>query len=343
MTTATPSYRDGLAMVRIIQLLERSRRRSILLDELAALLEVHRRTARRYVQALQQSSTTADGEPLVRLQGRGVRAAAVLAEQREPTSARLYQYAAVFAATRSLAAGQGSVLADSAEQLVGNLEKGFEPRLLPLVRRVQESFVYVPFGPKDYRANEEVLDTLIQASLYRRPLLLRYRTRTGWTYRCRFEPWTVVLYRDALFVHGRQRGVGPGGGVRLLAADRVQEAELQRGERFEVPEDYEPEAWFEGQLGLWHEGGEPERVRIAFSERAALTARERQWPGQAGWSEDGDGRSVLELRIPVTPEVLTWVLTWGAEAEVLGPEGLRERVRGVLEGALGLYGGSESG
>ena len=81
MTTASPSYNDGLAMVRIVQLLERSRRRRILLDDLAAELEVHRRTARRYVQALEESATTADGEPLVRLEGRGVKAAVVLAEQ----------------------------------------------------------------------------------------------------------------------------------------------------------------------------------------------------------------------------------------------------------------------
>ncbi len=89
MTTAAPSYRDGLAMVRIVQLLEQSRRRAILLDDLAERLEVHRRTARRCVQALEESATTVDGDPLVRLEGRGVNATVVLAERREPTSARL--------------------------------------------------------------------------------------------------------------------------------------------------------------------------------------------------------------------------------------------------------------
>jgi predicted DNA-binding transcriptional regulator YafY len=337
MTTASPSYRDGLAMVRIVQLLEQSRRRAILLDDLAEKLEVHRRTARRYVQALEEEATTMDGDPLVRLEGRGVNATVVLAERREPTSSSLYQYAAVFAATRCLTRGEGSPLGDSAELLMGQLEKGFEPRLAPLVRRAQESFVYVPFGPKDYRQSEDVLDTIVQASVHRRPLLMRYRTRTGWAYSCRFEPWTVVLYRDALFVHGLQRGTGPAGGVRLLAVDRVQEAEIDKSEHFEVPEDYDPESWFGGQLGLWHEGGEAELVRVAFSERAALTAKERMWPGQLGWSELEDGRWVLELEVPVTPEVMTWVLTWGAEAEVLGPDQLRSWVVEVLEGAIQSY------
>ena len=340
MSTTPPNYRDGIAMVRMLQMLEGTHGRALPLDDLAERLEVHRRTVRRYVQALSANCSTEDGDPLVAIQGRGVSARAVLGSRREPTSARLFQYAAMFAASRMLAAGEGSVLSDSADQLAQSLERTFEPRMLPLVHRAQESFVYVPFGPKDYRPGEEVLDAVVQGTVYRRPLELRYRTRAGWEYRCRFEPWTVVLYRDALFIHGLQHGLGAGGG-RLLAIDRIQEAKLVRGERFDIPEEYDPEAWFEGQLGLWQDGGEPERVRLAFTEAAARSARERRWPGQVGWTESEDGRSVLELEIPVTPEVLTWVLTWGADAEVLEPPALRDAVRKVLERAMARYGASE--
>lgn len=341
MSNTPPNYRDGIAMVRLLQMLERTRRCALPLDEIAERLEVHRRTVQRYVKVLSESCSTVDGEPIVSIEGRGASAAAVLASQREPTSARLFQYAAVFAATRTLVTGEGSLLGDAAEHLVSTLEKGFEPRLLPLVRRAQESFVYIPFGPKDYRPVEDVLDAVVQGSVYRKLLDLRYCTRAGWEYRCRFEPWTVVLYRDALFVHGLQHGVGAAGGARLLAIDRIQEAELVRGERFEIPEEYDPEAWFEGQLGLWQDDGAPERVRVAFTETAARSARERLWPGQVGWTEAADGRSILELRVPVTPEVLTWALTWGADAEVLGPPGLRSGVREVLERAAARYDNQE--
>lgn len=337
MTNTPPNYRDGVAMVRLLQILESTQRRAMLLASMAERLEVHPRTVRRYVQALAESCSTSDGDPIVTIEGRGVSASAVLAPQREPTSARLFQYAALFAATRTLVAGEGSLLGDSADQLLGTLEKGFETRLLPLVRRAQAGFHYVPFGPKDYRGGEDALDAVVQGCVYRRPLELRYRTGSGWTYTCRFEPWTIVLYRDGLFVHGMQDEVGEAGGVRLLSIDRIQEATLLRGESFAVPEDYDPQAWFADQLGLWQDGSEPERVRIAFSARAARGARERAWPGRVGWSEGEDGRSILELLIPVTPEVRTWVLTWGAEAEVLEPAGLRADVAGALERAVGLY------
>jgi hypothetical protein len=57
-----------------------------------------------------------------------------------------------------------------------------------------------------------------------------------------------------------------------------------------------------------------------------------------GWTEAADGRSILELRVPVTPEVLTWPLTSGADAEV---PGLRSGVRGVLERAAARYDNQE--
>lgn len=337
MSTAAPSYHDGLRMVRILKLLEDTHRRSMLLDGLAQELEVHRRTVRRYVQAMEKEFVGPDDEPVIRIEGRGARARVVLAAQPEPTSARLYQYAAVYAATRSLSAGGGSPLAESAEALVAKLEDGFEGKLKPLARRVSECFVYVPFGPKDYRRGGEAVSTVVLATLYRRPLLLHYRTRTGWRYRCRFEPYAMVLYRDALFVHGRQRGVGPASGLRLLALDRIVEAEILRKESFEPPEDYRPEDHFEGQLGLWTDDAEPERVRLVFSARAARTARERQWPNQQGWTEREDGRFELELQVPITPEVVTWVLTWGPEAEVLSPPSLREQVGERLERAAAAY------
>ena len=337
MTNTPPNYRDGVAMVRLLQILEGTQRRSLPLDALAERLEVHRRTVRRYVDALGESCSSPDGDPIVTIEGRGISASAVLAPQREPTSARLFQYAAVFAATRTLVAGEGSLLSDSAEQLIDSLERGFESRLLPLVRRAQEGFHYVPFGPKDYRASEDALDAVVQGCVYRRPLNLRYRTGTGWTYSCRFEPWTIVLYRDGLFVHGMQDDVGDAGGVRLLAIDRIQEATLLKDEAFEVPVDYDAKEWFGGQLGLWQDGGAPEPLRIAFSRRASLAAQERRWPGQVGWTAAEDGRSVLELEIPITPEVRTWILTWGSEAEVLGPPALRQELREVLQSALARY------
>ena len=61
----------------------------------------------------------------------------------------------------------------------------------------------------------------------------------------------MVLYRAALFVHGLQRGVGPGGGVRLLVVDRVQEVELGAASASRCPKNTTPRP---GSRGSWGYG-----------------------------------------------------------------------------------------
>jgi len=43
------------------------------------------------------------------------------------------------------------------------------------------------------------------------------------------------------------------------------------------------------------------------------------------------------MKVPVSPEVVKWILSWGPEVEVLEPEGLRQRVAEKLADALQPY------
>ena len=78
-------------------------------------------------------------------------------------------------------------------------------------------------------------------------------------------------------------------------------------------------------------------MEIAFDIGAARKVEERSWPGFQGIRELGDGRKVLQLRVAVTPEIVRWVLTWGASAEVFRPEDLRRRVGEILRAAAERY------
>lgn len=88
--------------------------------------------------------------------------------------------------------------------------------------------------------------------------------------------------------------------------------------------------------GLWRTDDPAERVRLAFDPEAAWMARERRWPGFVGWTQTA-GRHILELRIPITPEVISWATAWGPGLEVLGPDSLRRDVAARHVAALAQY------
>ena len=72
--------------------------------------------------------------------------------------------------------------------------------------------------------------------------------------------------------------------------------------------------------------------------------RERIWHPSQELEELPDGRVVLRLRAGGFYEIRSWVLSFGAAAEVLEPEELREAVREEMGTALELLRkGSEGG
>lgn len=56
---------------------------------------------------------------------------------------------------------------------------------------------------------------------------------------------------------------------------------------------------------------------------------------------DDDGSVLVKATVAGIPEALRWVLRWGASAEAVAPETLREAVKSELAGALDAYGAEQ--
>ncbi len=332
----SPDYEVTLNILAMLRLLERSGRKALRVRDLAERLEVHPRTVRRWGDALQTAVEDAEGEPLVRRERRQGEAWISLSRTRESLSGTVFQYAAAHAAWQALAGGQGSLLSDAAADLVDRAQESLPETTRALVDRVPQAFHYAPFAPKDYRDQEDVLDLAIQAVLRRCALQVQYRSAQGRLARWTLEPWSLVLHRESFYLLARASW-NEEGALWTFAIDRIEDASLRRDRPFDVPPDFDPSQHLSGGLGLWDVGREPEDVQVAFVQDITPGVRERRWPGFVGWSELQDGRPLLSLSLPVTPELVSWVLGYGAAAEVLSPDGLRSQVSSELEKALSRY------
>ncbi len=328
-----PTYPAAMQMFTLLRLLERRSTRALSFNDLAERLQVNRRTIVRYVKVLAACVDTDDGRPVLRRELRDGEAWAVLNDGGGPLSKGIFHFAATYAASRHLAGKP--VLDDSVTDVLDDLRGGVRPAE---AARILSAFHYVPFGPKDYRCREEVLEALVQAVVRGRRVEIRYRARGARRAEQRLlEPWTLVMYRDGLYVWSRVLRSGDRADMRLYAVERIEEATLDRASAFTVPDDYDPERTFGRTIGLWQSTGPVEPVELAFSPVAVDLARERAWPGFQAWRVEPSGREVLVLNVPVTPEVVSWVLTWGPTVEVLAPASLRDQVTTQLTAALAQY------
>lgn len=306
---------------------------------LAESLEVHERTITRYVKALAERFTTDDGDPLVEKERIGNRAYAVIRRD-VVTQSAVFNYAAVHVAMQNIAAIREPLLGDFGQSVKEDIRAHAmqtKPELRTSFERVDDVFCYVPFGPKNYQERENELGTLIQASLDRHECEVEYAPAGRAAETMLVRPLCIVLYRDGLYV----RVVALRNDqwlMRTIALDRIRNVRnLKRS--FRRPNGFCPSQIAADRLGIWvSDRDEVEIVQLLFTRDAKQRAAEREWPGQiGGWVEKEDGNFELTLNLAVTPELATWLMTWGDTVQVLAPESLRDRLRDTYANALEHY------
>ena len=124
--------------------------------------------------------------------------------------------------------------------------------------------------------------------------------------------------------------------IRTFLLDRMRDTECAATERFELPDDFRIDDYFQGQFGIWR-GGDPIHVVVDFDERVVEYVETRRIHPSQTLSPLPDGGVRLEMTIGDLTEVTTWVLGFGENARVRAPVELVARVRKELEGALARY------
>jgi predicted DNA-binding transcriptional regulator YafY len=124
------------------------------------------------------------------------------------------------------------------------------------------------------------------------------------------------------------------GDIRVLAVERIKEL-VKTEDDFVYPEGFDPEERLRSAFNITMD--DPIEVRIRFSAGQARYIRERRWADQQMIEEEGDGSVILTLQTSGWWDVKRWVLSFGAEAEILEPIELREELLIDLTIIAGKY------
>jgi CRISPR-associated endonuclease/helicase Cas3 len=126
--------------------------------------------------------------------------------------------------------------------------------------------------------------------------------------------------------------------VATFKIERIEKAELKL-ERFDIPEDFDEVELLRYAWGIWYGENEPVTVRLRFAAgEAARRVKESIWHPTQEVQDLEDGGVIWQAQVAEWLEMLPWVRGWGADVEVLEPEGLRESVMGDIRAAAEIYG-----
>ncbi len=217
------------------------------------------------------------------------------------------------------------------------------------LQRLETALYHRPWAPRRYTEDQqEAARILLEAALDCRVVRVVHRAahRDGSATERLLEPWSLVVYREALYLlarhHETSHGAEPDGSpqLKLYAVDRIEDVQ-RRPERFELPDGWHPEQYFAGRLGIWHAEDEARiKLHLRFTPEAARLARARDWPLPHEWKRPpGEAEATLLVieELPWTREVVSWLLSWGDAVEVLRPIAAREQIAEAARALAARY------
>jgi predicted DNA-binding transcriptional regulator YafY len=200
--------------------------------------------------------------------------------------------------------------------------------------RLEDRFLYLPFAPKDYASKVDELDDLFQAVSDLRPLQMVYRSHgKDQDERISVHPYAMVFHRDAIYCVGYHLGRGE---IRTFLVDRMRDTQCNTTERFQLPEDFDIEDYFQGEFGVWR-STEKHRIVVEFDAAAAEYVRARKVHQSQRLVPIAGGGIRLSMTVGDLTPVVSWILEWGPRARVVEPPKLVSRVASELRLALQQY------
>jgi proteasome accessory factor B len=294
--------------------------------DIAERFDVSARTAIRYLEALRRA-----GEPLFdQTVGKRKVWRLVPTSRTNTLTLSTSQMMSLFLSRRVFDFLDGTGFKEDLDDVFAKLEATIKKQDTAAGRNLDRKIYDVNEAPHIYQGRSEHVNAILTGLLKEQRLAVVHESVRG---QARFEidPYTLLVYKKGLYLAGFSHRHGE---IRTFALDGFSDVEWLRGQGFQYPRDFHPAHLYEGAFGIIR--GEPVHIRIRFSAKVARYVTRRRWhPSQR--FKDVPGGVEMEMDVRGSTEVLSWVLGFGKEAEVIEPSTLRETVQIELQRSLDSY------
>jgi predicted DNA-binding transcriptional regulator YafY len=186
--------------------------------------------------------------------------------------------------------------------------------------------------PEGFGCNAAILHDLWGACQERQRVRIVHDSGAG-PYTWVIDPYQLffkrrALYLDACVVHELQ--------VKMFRVNRIQQV-TALGVRMPTPlVPYNFRERHRHSFSVFV-GGQPQRVRIRFHPAVRQYITETRWHASQHIEDLPDGYFMFQVEVSEPREVGWWALQWGAHAEVMEPESLRQEMAETARALVQVY------
>ena len=187
-------------------------------------------------------------------------------------------------------------------------------------------------GQYDYSGKNDIINKLIEAITKKRKCLVTYDSaNTQKENKFYIEPEKLLSYHGGLYLIFYVRTQNE---FWLLAVHRILKLEVF-DEVFPNDHPFDEEEFVKNRFGLF--SGKPEKIKLKFDKSIRHYIEHNHWHATQKFSNDKKGNLILEMETAVTPELISWILGWNMNVQVMKPKGLIEEIRKNLVETLAKY------
>lgn len=227
---------------------------------------------------------------------------------------------------------EGTIFHESIESLFSKVKAALNPETVRFIENISGR-LKISFSPtRNLSGFKDIIKSVSEATASRKRVELLYKAvSTGRQTRRKVDPYQVWAMNGGFYLIGLCHVRNA---IRTFAMDRIKSLTVL-DESFQQPNDFKLEDYLQTAFHVMR--GEPQRIKVRISPGAAHVARERIWHPSQELRELTDGGIEISLDIPINYEIISWILGFGAAAEVMEPPSLRKRILGDLQKAASRY------
>ena len=144
------------------------------------------------------------------------------------------------------------------------------------------------------------------------------------------DPLGLIWNKDRYYLVGRNHEVDE---IRQYRVDRMREMEIHH-EAFVPDPHFDLKVHSEKMVHMF--GGEPISMEIQFAPRLINMVVDR-FGTSANIQPNPDGTFILKAQVAMSDGLVGWILRWGADAKILHPHQLQERVKIEIRKLAAMY------
>jgi len=215
----------------------------------------------------------------------------------------------------------GTDIEHNIESAYAKLDVFMPEGLAKKLEKVKTLFVSTAKFSKDYSDKQDIIDTLTEAVFQQKTCLVEYHSFYDDTIKgFKIDPLRFFERDGGLYLFVRTTSYGH---IRVLAVERIQTLTVTEA-AFVSPDDFDPDALLENAFSIVYD--EPIEVTIRFSSDIARYIKERVWAKGQVITDREDGSIDLDMKTSGWFDVKKWILSFGAEAELIEPLKLRKEI-----------------